>query len=383
MVKSISILGSTGSVGRQALDVVSNLGIKVIALGAKNNIDILEKQIRIFRPPFAAVFDSDAAQALRKRLSDTPIKVFEGIEGMCTIASVEEADLILNSIIGMMGLLPTLSSIKAKKNVALANKEALVVGGELIMKQAIQNDVLIIPVDSEHSAIFQCLQGCHDLSQLKRLILTSSGGPFFGKKRSELKNVTVSQALKHPNWSMGPKITIDSATSMNKGLEIIEATRLFNIPEDKIDVLIHRESIVHSMIEYQDNCIIAQMGEPDMRMPIQYALTYPERVKSTVPSLNLSHYGSLSFYEPDDETFGHMKICRKAISSGGIFPAVVNAANEEAVKLFLNGNIRFTDIEDIILDAMSSFSSSNATSLEEILEADRLSREFVIKKFRI
>lgn len=377
MVKKISILGSTGSIGTQALDVVRKLKIKVVSLAANSNIDLLETQAREFKPKIVSVFNENLASELKLRLRDTKTKVLSGMKGLCEAASFEESDLVLNSVVGMVGLYPTISAIKAGINVALANKETLVVGGELVTKLAKENNVKIFPVDSEHSAIFQCLEGCNKKSELKKIILTASGGPFFGKTVSELDEITPSDALKHPNWNMGSKITIDSATMMNKGLEVIEAVWLFEISHEDIDVVVHRESIIHSMIEYKDNSVIAQLGLPDMRIPIQYAITYPERVESPVGELNLSKIGKLSFYEPDTETFKCLDICRKAISIGGTAPALVNAANEEAVKLFLKGKISFLDIGDIVELVLKKVNSGPISTIKDIIEADSLARNFV------
>ena len=351
-VKRISILGSTGSIGTQALDVVRKLNIKVNSLAAHSNIKLLEDQIREFKPKVVALFDSDSALKLKKNISDLDVDVLDSIEGICELAAMEDTDIVLNSIVGMIGLKPTLEAIKAKNNVALANKETLVAGGALVMKVAKENGVKIIPVDSEHSAIFQCLQGCNEKSEIKKLILTASGGPFFGKNLDELKNVLPEEALKHPNWDMGAKVTIDSASMMNKGLEIIEAVWLFDINVDNIDVVVHRESIIHSMVEYNDNSIIAQMGVPDMRIPIQYALTWPQRHNSAVKQLNLTDVSKLTFFKPDYNTFKCLDTCKKAIKIGGLAPAAANGANEEAVNLFLNKKISFTDIGELVYQAM-------------------------------
>lgn len=374
---AISILGSTGSIGTQALQVAKNLGISVAAISANKNITLLEKQARIFYPELVAVYDEDAAKVLSDRLQDLSIRVVSGMDGLCEVACIESADIVLNSVVGRIGLLPTLKAIQCKKDLALANKETLVVAGELIMAEVKKNGVKLLPVDSEHSAIFQCLEGCRDRSMLSKLILTASGGPFFGKTIDELKHVTLQQALNHPNWDMGAKITIDSATMMNKGLEIIEAAWLFDIDEKDIDVVVHRESIVHSMIEYVDGSVIAQMGLPDMRVPIQYAFTYPEREKSEVERLSLSKIQSLSFYEPDHETFRCMGLCREALRAGGTAPAIANGANEEAVKLFIDGKISFLEIPRLIEKALGKIESKKINSLEDIMLADKKSRKFV------
>lgn len=382
MVKAISVLGSTGSVGAKALKVAKNLNISVDGLAVFSNILRLEEQIREFKPKKVAIFDEKAAKSLKEKVADLHVKVLCGMDGLCEVAAMNAADVVLNSVSGMVGLRPTLCAIDAGKDVALANKETLVVGGALVMERARKAGIRILPVDSEHSAIFQCLQGCHDKKSLKKLILTASGGPFFGKNVDELRAVTKWDALKHPNWSMGSKITIDSATMMNKGFEVIEAVWLFNVMADDIDVLIHRESIVHSMVEFCDNSVIAQMGVPDMGIPIQYALTYPERVSSTVEKLDLAQIGSLSFCSPDNETFKGIDICRAALKMGGTMPAIINAANEEAVKLFLNEKVSFLEITEIVQTAMNYIKVVNSNSLDDILAADTEAREFVIKNFK-
>lgn len=374
---SISVLGSTGSIGTQALQVAKNLGISVAAISANKSITLLEEQARIFNPKLVAVYDEDAAEVLRERLRDLSIRVVSGMDGLCEVACIDEADLVLNSVVGQVGFLPTLKAIQCKKDIALANKETLVVAGELIISEVKKNGVKLLPVDSEHSAIFQCLEGCRDRSALSKLILTASGGPFFCKTIDELKHVTVQQALDHPTWNMGAKITIDSATMMNKGLEIIEAAWLFDMDEKDIDVVVHKESIVHSMIEYVDGSVISQMGVPDMRVSIQYAFTYPDRVESEVERLSLSKIQQLSFYEPDYKTFRCMTLCKEAFKAGGTAPAIANAANEEAVKLFLNGEISFLDIPDLIEKALEKIESKKINSLEDIILADKQSRKFV------
>jgi len=379
MKRNLSILGSTGSIGTQTLDVVRNLHLQVCALAANHNIELLEKQIREFKPHLAAVFDLDSAKKLKLAVADLPVKVVQGMDGLCEAATVSEADVILNAVVGMVGLKPTLAAIFAKKDVALANKETLVAGGALVMDAARKNGVRILPVDSEHSAIFQCLQGCPEKSALKRLILTASGGPFFGRTKEELKSVTPEQALKHPNWNMGAKVTIDSATMMNKGLEIIEASWLFDMPASKIDVVVHRESVVHSLIEYADNSVIAQLGVPDMRIPIQYALTWPQRFPSPVKQLDLTKFCNLSFFEPDCETFTCLTACKDAIARGGLAPAAANGANEVAVQLFLQGKISFTDIGELVTQAMQNQPDvDQVLSVEQILTADSNVRSFVL-----
>ena len=377
MVKNISVLGSTGSIGVKTLEIAKNLGIAVKGLAVFNNIDLLEAQIREFKPEKVAVFDENAAEILKKNIAALDVKVLSGMDGLCKVAALDSVDTVLNSVSGMIGLQPTLCAIDAGKNIALANKETLVVGGELVMQKARAKGVKILPVDSEHSAIFQCLQGCYDKKHINKLILTASGGPFFGKSLDFLKNVTKKDALKHPNWSMGAKITIDSATMMNKGFEVIEAVWLFDVSPEMIDVVVHKESIIHSMLEFNDNSVIAQLGVPDMGIPIQYALTYPERFPSNVEKLDLSQIGGLSFYQPDNETFKGLDICKSALKIGGTMPAIVNGANEEAVKLFLNDEISFLEITNVVQKALNSCKSGPINSLEDILTADEMARKFV------
>lgn len=379
MAQKLTILGSTGSIGTQALDVVTKRGYEVAALTASTNVSEIEKQIRQYKPKLAAMADEKAAQELKIAVADTATRVLSGIEGVCECAAFNEADTVLNSVVGIAGLRPTLCAVEEGKNIALANKETLVAGGELVMKRARDKGVAILPVDSEHSAIFQCLQGMNKKDELKSIILTASGGPFFGKTREELKNVTVAQALKHPNWSMGAKITVDSATMMNKGLELIEAVWLFDISPDKVDIVVHRESIIHSLIEYNDNSVIAQLGEPDMRIPIQYALTYPERFESPVKKLNLWEHPNLTFYKPDYETFSCINLCREAIKRGGLYPCIANGANEMANELFREGKIGFLQIADMVSLAMEKAENTVGGSLEAILEADKAARELVRK----
>lgn len=377
MTNALSVLGSTGSIGTQALEVCEKLNIRVTALAAGGNTELLEKQARKFKPSLVAVFDEKKASLLKAALKDTDIRVVSGMDGLCLAASHEECDTVLNSVVGMVGLLPTLTAAKAHKNIALANKETLVSGGSLVMQAVKENGVKLYPVDSEHSAIFQCLQGVPNDKALSRLILTASGGPFFGRTKKELEGVTVEQALKHPNWSMGQKITIDSATMMNKGLEIIEASWLFDMPQDKIDVVVHRESIIHSLIELTDNSVIAQLGMPDMKIPIQYALTYPERLPCAVKRLSLADVGKLTFFEPDIEAFECMQICREALERGGLCPAAANGANEEAVGLFLEGKIPFLKIPELVRAAMLRQDSVEAESIDDVLNADKAARELV------
>ncbi len=371
MTKSIAVLGATGSIGRQTLDVAEMHHIRVTALTTNKNYKLLEEQARRFQPKIVVAVDEFAAIKLKESLSDTDIQVYSGKEGVIVAATETDCETVVNGIVGVAGLLPTFSAIQAGKNIALANKETLVAGGAIIM-QAVKNyGVKLYPVDSEHSAIFQCLQGCPKNS-LKKVILTASGGSFFGKTTDELKNVYVKQALQHPNWDMGQKITIDCSTMMNKGLEVIEASWLFGVPDEKIDVVVHRESIIHSMIQLQDNSVIAQLGQPDMRIPIQYALTYPERMPSPTKELDLTEVATMSFYKPDYETFRCLAICREALRKGGLYPTVVNAANEAAVRLFLEEKISFLDIPKLVDKAFSDFDVSNtAVTLDHILSVNK------------
>ena len=377
MTEKLSILGSTGSIGTQALDVCENAGIAVTALTANSNAKLIEAQARKFKPKKVALADENAAKELKIRLGDTDIKVLGGQKGVCECAQEETADTVLNGIVGMAGLEPTLAALNAKKGLALANKETLVAGGSLVTRTAKENNISILPVDSEHSAIFQCLQGMNKKQELKSIILTASGGPFFGKTRAELENVTVAEALRHPNWSMGAKITVDSATMMNKGLELIEAVWLFDVSPSEIQIVVHRESVVHSLIEYVDNSVIAQLGVPDMRIPIQYALTYPERIPSPVKRLSLSDYKSLTFSKPDYDTFRCISLCRSAIEKGGLFPAIANGANEKANELFRNGRVGFLQIADLVESAISNGVSKDNYTLSDVLEADKAARDFV------
>ena len=377
MVKKLSILGSTGSIGTQTLDVARKLNLEISALSAHSNIEVLEQQIREFKPSVAVVFDEKRAEELKINIKDLDTKVYSGMDGLLHIATLDDCDLVVNSVVGMVGLKPTLASIEAGKNIAFANKETLVAGGALVMDAAKRNGVTLFPVDSEHSAIFQCLQASPPEKALKKIILTASGGPFFGKTADELRNVTVAQALNHPNWSMGAKITIDSATMMNKGLEIIEAAWLFDMPVDDIEVVVHRESIIHSMIEFVDNSVLAQLGLPDMRIPIQYAITYPHRVQSPVESLDFSKISSMTFYHPDYDTFKCLNACKKAMAKGGIIPAVANGANEIANKLFRENKITFLEIGELVLGAVDSFEYKEVKTLSDVLDADKAAREYV------
>ena len=375
MTENLSILGSTGSIGKQSLDVCRKCGYGVKALTAFSSVDEIEKQAREFKPEKVALVDEKAAADLKIKLADTDIKVLGGMDGVCECAEIQSADTVLNSVVGMAGLKPTLTAIYAGKKIALANKETLVAGGQLVMSEAKKHGVEILPVDSEHSAIFQCLQGKPTNKALKKIILTASGGPFFGKTADELRDVTVEKALKHPNWSMGAKITIDSATMLNKGLELIEAVWLFSVKPDDVDIVVHRESIVHSAVEYDDNSVIAQLGLPDMRIPIQYALTYPERFESPVGELSLSQIGKLTFFEPDYETFRCINLCRKAINMGGLYPAAVNSANEQANLMFRQGKIGFLDIADRVEAVLEKTPHYDNYTFEDILEIDKFARE--------
>ncbi len=374
-MKSLIILGSTGSIGTQALEVCERQGFRVVGLAAGGNIDLLEMQARKFKVKAVAVFDQNKAKELEIKLKDTDIKVLSGADGVCELTTLD-ADIVLNSIVGIAGLRPTITAIESGKDIALANKETLVTGGEIVNRLAREKGVKILPVDSEHSAIFQSLQGAPEKS-LKKILLTASGGPFFGKQKSELENVTVKEALNHPNWSMGAKITIDSATLMNKGLEVIEAVHLFGIPADKIEVLVHRQSIIHSGVELSDGAVIAQLGTPDMRLPIQYALTYPERADFAFEHLDLFKAGTLTFQKPDTDTFRCLPLCIKAINEGGLKPTAVNGANEQAVKLFLEGKIKFLQIAELVQNAFENANNKKDFTLEDIFETDKLARQLV------
>lgn len=376
MTKSIVLLGSTGSIGTQSLEVAKHLGIEIKALSAFGNHKLLEEQCREFRPEKCWISE-EHYQNLKMALADTNIKVLTGNEQLCALASETDAELVFNSLLGISGLSPTLAAIKAKKKLALANKETLVAGGSLVMKAAYENKVDIIPVDSEHSAIFQCLQG---QQKPEKLILTASGGTFYGRNRASLENVTVDETLKHPNWNMGAKITVDSATLMNKGLEFIEAAHLFSMDADKIDVVIHRESIIHSMVEFYDGSIIAQLGSHDMRIPIQYAITYPERRSSLAKKLDFAALGVLHFAEPDYENFPLLKLAMVTFKQSGIMPAVMNGANEAAVALFLNKKISFNKISDLVISATENIKNKAINSVDDIFEADLQARQYVYSK---
>lgn len=373
-MKDIVILGSTGSIGRQSLEVARKCGFKVSALAAGSDIKLLEAQAREFLPKCVAVANEKAAKELKIKLNDTDIKVLSGEEGVCSVAE-NHGDTVISAIVGIAGLMPTLCAVRAGKTIALANKETLVTAGDFVKKEAKKHGVRIIPVDSEHSAIFQSLQGVKEKIP-KKIILTASGGPFFGKKSKELESVTIEQALNHPNWSMGAKITVDSASLMNKGLEVIEAVHLFGVKAQDIEVVVHRQSILHSAVELNDGAVIAQLGTPDMRLPIQYALTYPER-KECFERLDLFKVGTLTFEKPDTDTFKCLPLCIEAINRGGLFPAAINGANEESVKLFLQGKIRFTDIAELNGEAMINSFNKKDYDLEDVFEADKSAREFV------
>lgn len=374
-MKKLIILGSTGSIGVQALEVAERNGYKVTALAAGKNTELLEKQARKFKPDIVAVSETQEANDLKVRLADTSVKVLSGADGVCAAAQYE-GDIVLNAIVGIAGLKPTLAAIDAGKTIALSNKETLVAGGEIVNRRLKETGVKLLPVDSEHSAIFQSLQGAPKGS-LKKILLTASGGPFYGKTKEELESVTVKDALNHPNWSMGAKITVDSATLMNKGLEVIEAVRLFNVAPDDIEVLVHRQSIVHSGIELSDGAVIAQLGTPDMRLPIQYALTYPERADFAFEHLSLADIGTLTFERPDTETFRCLPICIEAVKRGGLAPAAVNGANEEAVARFLSGKIKFLQIAEMAEKALNSVNNKKEYAIEDVFEADKAARELI------
>ncbi len=381
-MKRISILGSTGSIGTQALDVVKKQGFQVVALAAKSNYHQLANQVREYHPSLVCIYEEEYLVPLQKELDGMEVQIVTGMEGLCQAATVPEAEMVLNSVVGMIGLRPTLEAIYAHKDIALANKETLVTGGELVMKAVKEYGVNLYPVDSEHSAIFQSLQG-NKIEQVSKILLTASGGPFFGKTKQELVHVGLQDALNHPNWSMGKKITIDSATLMNKGLELIEAVWLFQQKPENIEIVVQRESVVHSAVEYVDGSVIAQLGTPDMKIPIQYAFTYPERVDCDVKRLSLFDYGTLSFYRPDYETFDCLTACKEAISRGGLYPTLVNGANEKAVELFLQEKISFLQIGEVVKQALELSLPYQEVTLEHILQADQAAREFVTQYFHL
>ena len=378
MSKRISILGSTGSIGRQSLDVIAACGMEAAALTANSNAARMEEQARRFRPELAVMMDERAAADLRVRLADTPVRVASGMEGLLEAAELPSADTVLTAVVGMIGLRPTMAAIREGKRIALANKETLVCAGQLVMEEARDFGAEILPVDSEHSALFQSLQGCRDRGEVRRLILTCSGGPFFGKTRTELQGVTRKDALQHPNWPMGAKITIDSATLMNKGLEFIEAMHLYQMPPEKISIVIHRESIIHSLVEYCDHGMIAQLGAPDMRLPIQYALTWPRRTGGPAEPLDLCACGPLTFAQPDLDTFRCLDLALKAARTGGTAGAILNGANEAAVALFLEDRIGFLEIADRVALALDRVPVIREPSMTQILEADQAAREAVL-----
>ena len=374
MSNCISLLGSTGSIGRQSLEVIAACGMTVASLTANRDVERMEAQCRQFRPRLAVMMDPAAAADLRTRLADTSIRVASGPEGLVEAATLEEADTVLTAVVGMVGLVPTLAAVRQGKRIALANKETLVCAGELVMNGADQYGAEIVPVDSEHSAIFQCLQGSRDRGEVKRHILTASGGPFWGWDKEAIASATVEQALKHPNWSMGAKITVDSATLMNKGLEFIEAMRLYRMPPEKISIVVHRESIIHSLVEYCDNAVLAQLGVPDMRLPIQYALTWPARTQAVAKPLDLLTCPPLTFHAPDYEAFPCLSLALEAAKTGGTATAILNGANEAAVGLFLAGQISFGEIAKRVERALAQVPVVQTPALEDVLEADKAAR---------
>ena len=377
MKKHLSILGATGSIGTQTIDILSSIDAEVVALTTNRNIKLLEQQARALHPKLCVAFDETAARDLKIALADTDITVMSGMDGLVAAATHPDCDTVVTAVVGMVGLLPTLAAIDAGKDIALANKETLVCAGGLVMEAARKKGVHILPVDSEHSAIFQCVQACQG-NPLDKIILTASGGPFFGKTAEELRTVTREQALKHPNWSMGAKITTDSATMMNKGLELIEAMWLYDLPQEKIEIVVHRESIIHSLIEFVDGAVLAQLGVPDMRLPIQYALTYPARVPCKVPRLSLAEVGKMTFYPPDDKVFPAMNLARQAASRKGNAGAVLNGANEAAVGLFLSDKLPFWRIPELVAQTMERIPFVNDPTLDDILTSDREAREAVL-----
>lgn len=377
MKKHLSILGATGSIGTQTIDILSSIDAEVVALTTNRNIKLLEQQARALHPKLCVAFDETAARDLKIALADTDITVMSGMDGLVAAATHPDCDTVVTAVVGMVGLLPTLAAIDAGKDIALANKETLVCAGGLVMEAARKKGVHILPVDSEHSAIFQCVQACQG-NPLDKIILTASGGPFFGKTAEELRTVTREQALKHPNWSMGAKITTDSATMMNKGLELIEAMWLYDLPQEKIEIVVHRESIIHSLIEFADGAVLAQLGVPDMRLPIQYALTYPARVPCKVPRLSLAEVGKMTFYPPDNKAFPAMNLARQAASRKGNAGAVLNGANEAAVGLFLSDKLPFWRIPELVAQTMERIPFVNDPTLDDILTSDREAREAVL-----
>lgn len=380
--RTISLMGSTGSIGRQSLDVIAACGMRVAALTANNNVELMEQQVRQFKPTLAVMMEEKAAADLKLRIADTGVRVASGMDGLLEAAQIESADTVITAVMGMVGLRPTLAAIRQGKRIALANKETLVCGGQIVMAEAKRYNAEIVPVDSEHSALFQCLQGNRDRGEVKRLILTASGGPFFGYTKEQLEQVTLAQALKHPNWSMGAKITIDSATLMNKGLEFIEAMHLYAMPPEKISIVVHRESIIHSLVEYCDNAILAQMGTADMRLPIQYALSWPQRIPGPATELDMLSCPNLTFAKPDPDTFACLGLALKAAKLGGNAGAVLNGANEAAAGLFLQEKIRFTDIPRLVERAMEDIPVQPVDALEDVLEADARARQVVMSNVK-
>lgn len=380
-MKNIVILGSTGSIGTQTIDILDSVEANVCAISVNTNIERAEQQARLLHPSLVAVYNEEKAAALRQKLADTDIRVVAGMDGLIEAATLPEADVIVTAVVGMVGLLPTLAAIDVGKDIALANKETLVCAGQIVMRQAKEKGVAILPVDSEHSAIFQCLQGAAG-NPIHRILLTASGGPFFGMSAQQLRHVTKQQALRHPNWNMGAKITIDSASMMNKGLELIEAMWLYDVEPDDIDIVVHRESIVHSAVEFADGSVIAQMGNPDMRLPIQYALTYPKRVPCKVPPLDLPRQHNLTFFAPDEEAFPALGLARRAAASRGNVGAVMNGANEAAVALFLQDRIPFYRIAELVWEAMDTVDYLPEITVDDVLESDRAAREIVYSQVR-
>ena len=374
MTKTIALLGATGSIGRQTLEVAGELGLRVAALTANTQVDLLEQQARQYMPRLAVLYDENAALALKKRLRGTGIEVMAGEEGLLAAAAMTEADTVVTAVMGSVGLRPTLAAIQKGKRIALANKETLVCAGELVMDAAEKYGAEIVPVDSEHSAVFQCLQGCRDRGEVRRILLTCSGGPFYGRTFDELEHMTAADAMRHPNWHMGPKITVDSATLMNKGLEIIEAMRLYRLPVEQVQAVIHRQSIVHSLVEFRDGALLAQLGTPDMKLPIRYALTYPYRAESPDKPLDLLTCGALTFAEPDERAFPCLRLARYAAAVGGTACAILNGANEAAVGLFLQGKLGFNDIPRRVERALERTEVQYQPSLVDILEADKAAR---------
>ena len=382
MKRNLSVLGSTGSIGTQTLEVARACGHRIAALAANRSAALVEAQAREFMPDVCAMADESAAAELRTRLADTPVRVLSGAEGVLEAASLAQADTVVTAMVGIAGLRPTLAAIDAGKRIALANKETLVCAGELVMERARERGAEIVPVDSEHCAIFQCLQGCRDRGEVRRLIITASGGPFFGKNRDELAHVTRADALRHPNWSMGAKITIDSATLMNKGLEFIEAMRLYAMPPERISIVVHRESIIHSLVEFEDGAVLAQLGAADMRLPIQYALSYPERTPGPAARLDLLACPPLTFHAPDEDTFRCLKLALACARRGGSATAVLNGANEAAVGLFLEDKIGFLEIADLVEAALAAVPWQADPGLSDILAADRAARQAVFQNLR-